>query len=125
MIHGIGCDLVAVARVAALYERYGERLLHRVLAADEIAQARAQASPVPRLAKYLAAKEAAFKAMGIGRNSGLGWRDYVVGYHEGGQPRLWLSRRAVALLPPGACAHLSLSDTAEHALAYVVIETQS
>ena len=32
MIHGIGTDLVAVARIAALHERFGERFARRLLA---------------------------------------------------------------------------------------------
>lgn len=122
MIHGIGCDLLERARVEALYQRYGDKLLQRVLTDAEQQQAKAQHSPVGRLSKYLAAKEAAFKALGVGRSHGLSWQDFSVGYRQGGQPVLHLSAKVLALLPEGAQCHLSLSDTDTHALAYVVCE---
>ena len=37
MIHGIGVDLVEVARMTAMHGRYGERLARRILAAEELA----------------------------------------------------------------------------------------
>lgn len=121
-IHGIGCDLIETARVRALHDRFGDKLLSRVLTPSERKQAAAQHCPVPRLSKYLAAKEAAFKALQTGRNNGISWQDFEVTYAPSGAPRLALLGNAATLAPAGASVHLSLSDTADHALAYVVIE---
>jgi holo-[acyl-carrier protein] synthase len=59
MIAGIGTDIVAVRRLASLYERHGERALEKLLAPEECAEF-ADASPDPArfLAKRFAAKEA-------------------------------------------------------------------
>ena len=35
MIHGIGTDIVAVARLRQMWERHGERALERLLAPQE------------------------------------------------------------------------------------------
>ena len=122
-IHGIGCDLVEVARLQALYARYGEKLLTRLLTPQEIEQAMRQSSPVPRLAKYVAAKEAAFKALRVGHSNNLSWQHFEVRYDAPtGAPLLLLHGSARALLPKRTQLHLSLSDTDAHAMAYVVIE---
>ena len=36
MIFGIGTDIVAVARLRAMWERHGEKVLERILATQEI-----------------------------------------------------------------------------------------
>lgn len=121
-IHGIGCDLVETHRLQGLYDKYGEKLLRRLLTEKERQQALSQRSPVPRLAKYWAAKEAAFKALGVSHNLGISWQHFEVTYAEGGAPKLRIIAQARALLPKQVTVHLSLSDTATHAMAYVVIE---
>lgn len=122
-IHGIGCDVIEIARLQVLYARYGEKLLSRLLTPREIEQAMRQHSPVPRLAKYVAAKEAAFKALRVGRSNGLSWQHFEVIYDAPtGAPVLLLHGAARSLLPKRTQLHLSLSDTAAHAMAYVVIE---
>ena len=122
MIHGIGIDLVETERVKQLYRKHPDRTLRRILTDPEQSLALKQHSPIGRLAKYIAAKEACFKALGIGRDQGIGWKDMEVAYHETGQPYMTLSERASAHLPEGYAIHLSLTDTDDHAAAYVVIE---
>jgi holo-[acyl-carrier protein] synthase len=121
-IHGIGCDMIETARVARLYKRFGDKLLARILTPQEFLQAQAQASVVPRLAKYIAAKEAAFKALQVGRDAGISWQHFEVSYAPSGAPQMQLSGPARSLFPKRFACHLSISDTATHALAYVVIE---
>ena len=121
-IHGIGCDLLDIARVAQAYERFGDKFLQRVLTPNEITQAQQQSSPVARLAKYMAAKEAAFKALNVGRDAGISWQHFEVTYAPSGAPKLGLFGTARAALPKHYSAHLSLSDADHQAMAYVVIE---
>ncbi len=121
-IHGIGCDLLEIARVAKAYERFGDKFMRRVLTANEITQAQKQSSPIPRLAKYMAAKEAAFKALNSGVGMGVSWQHFEITYAPSGAPKLSLMGDARAALPKHYSAHLSLSDTDIQAMAYVVIE---
>ena len=66
MIAGVGTDIVAVARLAKLYERHGERALGKLLAPLERADFEKAKDPARFLAKRFAAKEALGKALGIG-----------------------------------------------------------
>jgi holo-[acyl-carrier protein] synthase len=63
VIAGIGLDLVDIARVDKLLDAKGDRALHRLFTADEVAYALARPLPAQHLAARLAAKEAAFKAL--------------------------------------------------------------
>ena len=56
MIVGVGTDIVAVARLGAMYERHGERALEKLLAASERADFARASDPARFLAKRFAAK---------------------------------------------------------------------
>lgn len=120
MIVGIGVDVVAVARVEGLLERHGERFLRRCLHPGE---ARRPADG-QHLAGILAAKEAAFKALGTGWGEGVGWRSVEVTRDAAGAPKLALhgaaAARAAALEVERA--HLSISHAAGVAMAVVILE---
>lgn len=123
MIHGIGTDIVAIARMSRLWGRYGEALAARLLAAEEHAHLAAQADPARFLAKRFAAKEAAVKALGTGFRDGLGLKHIAVDHDSLGKPLLRLHGPAALLAERLGVreAHLSLSDEAEYALAFVVL----
>ena len=124
MILGIGTDLVDISRMRQLHDSQGETLLERLLTEAEREQATSQADPVPRLAKYFAAKEACIKALVTPKEHGISWQDIAVGYAPGSkQPVLSLSGKAAGYLPDGARLHLSLSDEREQTLAFVIIES--
>ncbi|GGJ03996.1 holo-[acyl-carrier-protein] synthase [Alicyclobacillus cellulosilyticus] len=68
VILGMGTDVVEIHRIRQAYERYGERLLLRVLAPGELAAAARMVEPrrIEYLAGRFAAKEALAKAAGMG-----------------------------------------------------------
>ena len=82
------------------------------------------ASAAQHYAARFAAKEAAFKALQTGWRDGLSWHDAEVVSTNAGTPLLRLSGHARELFDAlGAThAHLSLSHTAEHAIAQLVFE---
>ena len=124
MIVGIGTDLVAVARVRRVHERYGERFARRVLHADELPAYRDHADPARLLAKRFAVKEAAVKALGTGERGGVLLRDFRVGHDALGKPLLGVSGRAEARCAElgVAAMHVSISDEDALAVAFVVLE---
>lgn len=71
-----------------------------------------------------AAKEAAFKALGTGLASGIGWRDVEVQNASTGKPTLVLYGRAyIQASALGISAiHLSLSHSDYYAVAQVIME---
>ena len=82
------------------------------------------ASSAQHYAARFAAKEAALKALGTGWSGGLGWQDVEVVNDEAGRPELILRDAALELFRRSGAtrAHLSLSHTAEHAVAQVIFE---
>jgi len=123
LIHGIGTDIVRIARVAANLERFGERFARRILADSEFAEFTAAARPERLLAKRFCAKEAAAKALGTGFRNGLALRHIAVVHDALGRPGLAFEgrgRELVAELGVGV-AHLSIADEDDYAVAYVVL----
>lgn len=123
MIHGIGTDIVAIARVQAGLDRHGERFARRILSEQEMLGYSTSAQPVHFLAKRFAAKEAAVKALGTGFRDGISLSHVEVSNNEHGRPELNLNGRAAevaASLGVGE-AHLSLSDEKEYAIAFVTL----
>jgi holo-[acyl-carrier protein] synthase len=123
MIHGIGTDIVAVARLGELHERHGERALDKVLAPEERADCRASADPARFLAKCFAAKEALCKALGTGVRAPALLPAIAVGHDALGKPEFHFGAELETLLASkGLRAHLSLSDERDYAVAFVVLE---
>ncbi len=80
--------------------------------------------PFERLAARFAAKEAFFKALGTGLSGHLDWRDVEVRNERSGKPGLLISGET-ATRADGmgmVASYLSLSHTAKHAVALVIIE---
>ena len=124
MIVGIGVDLVEVERIRREVERNGEQVLQEVLTPDELEYCRSMARPYPSLAVRFAAKEALLKALGTGKRGAMSWQDQKVRRDELGKPDLVLTGpTGEAVRELGADrVHLSLTHTAEHAMAAVVLE---
>jgi len=150
VIHGIGIDIVQLARIRDALARHGRRFLERIFCPGEIEQCDAQgdrlASGEGRIVCYavrFAAKEAAFKAFGAtglgdasaGSPDGgpgatrptfdaLSWHDFEVETDASGAPSLRLSERAAAVSDRLGITRvaLSLSTITASASAIVVAE---
>jgi holo-[acyl-carrier protein] synthase len=113
-IIGLGFDATDIPRVRDVFDRYGERFLHRIFTEAEIAYCTRQRDPVPSLAARFAAKEAAMKALGTGHSRGVLWKDIEVLRH-GGPPQLRLSggalRRFEALKARRSLLTITHADT--------------
>lgn len=126
MIAGVGTDIVAVARLRALYERHGERALEKLLAPSEVADFAKTRDPGRFLAKRFAAKEALGKALGIGVVAPATLPNIAVGHDALGKPEFAFAPALAGFLNErNLIAHLSISDEAEYALAFVVMEKKS
>lgn len=123
MIFGVGTDLLEVARVERVWNRFGERFATRLLLDEELELFAESANRVRFLAMRFAAKEAIVKAMGTGFANGMWVRDVGTVPDELGQPQVIYSARGAAV-----CARLgigngflSLSDEAGLILAFAVL----
>jgi holo-[acyl-carrier protein] synthase len=126
MVYGIGVDIVAVARLEALYARHGEVGLEKILSPAE-REAFRQVSESGRgrfLAKRWAAKEAFGKALGTGLRPPAMLTAIAVDHDALGKPCFVFSSELQARLDAQSLrAHLSISDEAQHAVAFVILES--
>lgn len=123
MIFGIGTDIVATQRLQTMWERHGEHALDKLLAPQERMDFDKAANKGRFLAKRFAAKEAFCKALGTGVRPPAVLPAIGVGHDEFGKPILeCYGALAEMIKNQGLVAHLSLSDEADYAIAYVILE---
>lgn len=124
MILGTGIDLIEVARIAASFEKFGDRVVNRVLLPDEIAYCLTHKNPAPFFAARFAAKEAVSKAFGTGIGAQLGWHDMEVRRKESGEPFVVLHGKGAALFAARGAQrlHVCLTHTEHYAAATAVLE---
>jgi holo-[acyl-carrier protein] synthase len=121
MIHGVGVDMVPVDRFRDLDAK--EDFLREVFLSSEIQRA----PPEPDLDSYFAAlfavKEAFLKGLGLGLSEGFRWRDLEVTADR----RLRVSGTLGDLIHKTGIGkvHVTVSSTDDHAVAFVILETQS
>ncbi len=122
MVIGVGIDLVDIA---TFRERLDEALIAELFLPDEIAYARTQRRYWENFAGRLAAKEAAFKALGAGLSQGLRWHDVEVRRDESGAVDLALHGRARELADEKQVTgcRVTLSHSRSEAIAIVVMES--
>jgi len=125
MIVGTGVDVVEVARIRAAVERFGDRFLRRVFTPEEVRYCISKPNASERLAARFAAKEAGMKAVGTGLRHGVTWHDLEVVRQPGGKPTLRLTGKVLEFASHlgSKHAHLSLTHTAEQAIAFVILES--
>jgi len=124
MIVGTGIDITEVPRIREAIQRHGERFLQRIFTEGEIQYCESKVNRVERYAARFAAKEAGMKAIGTGWNHGVRWRDIEVARKPGGRPTLLLHGKAAEFAAKLGATNvaLSLTHTAEQAMAQVILE---
>lgn len=125
MIVGIGCDVVCVRRICALWKAYGPTMLRRIFVGEEVVRARGLSEKrLPGfLAARFAAKEACMKALGTGLVRGMTWHDVETRTRATGAPYIVFSGKTRALFDNTAThVHVSLTHEHDTAMAYVVLE---
>jgi holo-[acyl-carrier protein] synthase len=120
---GLGVDAVDVDRFRRVLARR-PAIVGRVFTDAEQAYATASSDPSRRLAVRFAAKEATFKAMGVGIGA-ASFRDVEVVRGKDGEPTVVLGASAAALARRRGVDrfHVSLTHTDRVAVASVVAES--
>ena len=123
-IVGTGTDLARIERFRKFLVP-GNKVLERILTADERQYVLQMKDPAPHIAARFAAKEAYFKALGTGLRDGLGWQQVVVVRDQLGCPSLLLIGRAAEMLAERGAhsTHLSYSHDGDYAVATVILES--
>ncbi|MCG8315617.1 MAG: holo-ACP synthase [Pseudomonadales bacterium] len=127
MIVGIGTDIVSIDRMEDNIKRNADAFAKRVLVDDEWQQYQSTKRKAPFLAKRFAVKEAAAKALGTGFAEGITWKHIATTHDELGKPLLVLTGAALSRAQAMGVTdwHLSISDEAHNAVAFVVLEAKA
>ncbi len=131
MIYGIGTDICDMRRIAAAFERRGERFASRVLGDSEMALFtlrldKVRTRGISFLATRFSAKEAFSKAIGLGMRTPMTWRGCEIARLKSGKPEIRLhGALAEWFAARGLSAHVSVSDEADYAASFVVVETRN
>jgi len=125
MIVGIGTDVCSIERIAKSLERFGDRFVKRILTPDERPRFEATKDKAGHLAKRFAAKEAFSKAIGTGIHAPFTWHCISVTRNPRGKPGIKPNAIMEKHLEKLGVTHfhLSLTDDAGVAIAFVVLET--
>jgi holo-[acyl-carrier protein] synthase len=124
MIISTGIDIVEVYRIAETMTRT-PRFAERVFTPAERDYCDAKgAAAAQSYAGRFAAKEAFLKAIRTGWRGKITWHDIEILNDSDGVPMLNVKGEAAKILADrgAAVAHLSISHTAEHAVAHVILE---
>lgn len=124
MIVGVGVDLAEVPRIRQSIERFGDKFIDRIYTPSEISYVERKANRFERYAARFAAKEAGMKAIGTGWRRGVTWHDFEIANLPSGRPTLRLSGKAAEFAARLGVKNIcvSLTHTAEQALAVVILE---
>lgn len=122
-IHGIGTDIVKVARIAAANDKYGQAFTKRYLTENERAYCATHANPEIHQAARFAAKEAVAKALGTGIGADCNWLDVeIIRNNINGAPSVALTGAAADFAAKHGIAHIfiTLSHTRDTAVAFAI-----
>jgi holo-[acyl-carrier protein] synthase len=127
VIHGIGTDIVKIARIQESLARFEARFVRRLLTDAELSEYQASRQPERFVAKRFAAKEATVKALGLGFREGLTFNSIGVTHDQYGKPELVYLGGALAYTEKIRITRslLSLSDELDYAVAFVVLLRQA
>ena len=121
-IIGLGMDATEIPRIAAAIERYGDRFLHKIFTAGEIAYCQRRRTAASSFAARFAAKEAAMKALGTGFSRGVYWLGIEVVRHKGPPQLKFHDGAAARFAALGATGSLlTLTHSEELAIAHVML----
>ncbi|MBW2636631.1 MAG: holo-ACP synthase [Deltaproteobacteria bacterium] len=126
-IHGIGTDLVEVARIERIIRKWDDRFLKRVFSEGEISYCEKKAFPPQHYAARFAVKEALLKCIGRGLFSGLSLRDIEVVNTKEGKPELSVHGNVHGIIDALDIikSHVTISHTNNFATAVVILEKTS
>jgi holo-[acyl-carrier protein] synthase len=128
MIFGLGTDIIRIDRIAAAVARHGDRFAQRVLGPQEMEKylrrkAKVEARGLRFLATRFAAKEAFSKAIGLGMRMPMTLRSAQFLNAPSGKPIVVTSGALTDFMQTrGISAQVSISDEAEYAVAFVIVE---
>ena len=122
MIDAVGIDIADVKRIKNALERWGDRFVTRTFSSREAEYCRRHRDEALRFAARFAAKEAFIKCIGSAR--GILWNEIELLNDRSGKPHFHLSDSIQKKISKRKInkVHVSVTHTAEYAVALVVFE---
>jgi len=124
-IKGLGTDIVEIARISAMAEKYAGHFLHKIYTDTEIEFCKAKALPGVHFAGRWAVKEAFYKALPASVQPFSSWKSIQVLSGEQGRPYIDVcdERLNSALSAAGVSSiHLSISHERAFCVAVVILQ---
>ncbi len=125
MIVGLGVDITNISRIDKILNKFGKRFKNRVFTKAENENASLRKNSTGYYANRWAVKEACFKALGCGMDSGIGWKDIETNNSSSGRPQLTVSgaakTRLKEIIPDGYSSKINLSISDDHPFAQAVV----
>ena len=122
MTQAVGIDVVDIERFKAAVDRWGGRILEKLLTPAEIAHCQAKSAALLSMAGRFAAKEAFIKCLNEEQYRFFSWQNVQVVNAESGKPWLKIDGQLAESLS-GYRVLVSLSHSDKSAVAVVIIET--
>ena len=121
-IIGVGIDIVDID---VFRNRLDDGMVNELFLPGEIEYCSSRARPWESYAARFAAKEASFKALGVGLSHGLRWKDVEIIKEISGAVSVQLSGKALehARNKHVEQVHLSISHSGHNAIAVVTMES--
>lgn len=122
-VHGLGMDVIEVARIETAVKRHPERFARRILAPGEWGRFASGNEPHRYLAKQFAAKEAVAKALGTGIAQGVTFHQLLVLRDALGAPYVELTGVAAQRCQylGGRSIRISITDEDQWAMAVALV----
>jgi len=124
MVRGLGVDIVQIERIGGAFERFGQRLVDRLLSKQEQAMMATRSDPVRFIAGRFAAKEALTKALGTILQVRPAWSQMQILADWQGRPVIVMESK-VPETAPELRFHVSISHERDYAVAVVVVESEA
>lgn len=128
MIYGIGTDIIQISRIEEALARHGDRFAEKILGQEELdkyhrRKSKVEARGIRFLASRFAAKEAFSKAIGLGMRMPMTWRAMQTLNAPSGKPVVATSGALKEFMEQnGLAAQVSITDEADYAVAFVIVE---
>ena len=125
-IFGIGTDIVEIARIERIWQRYGQRFAKHILGEAELVELARHRQPARLLAKRFAAKEAVAKALGTGFSNSVYLPQICIVKDTLGKPNVVFTHATKKYVETlgHITSHISISDEIHYAIAFAMLQQE-
>ena len=124
MILGLGTDIVDLVKLQKMHEKFGEKLLRRILTDSEAEYCMKHKNPYPHIGGRFAVKESVIKAMSACLDKSFTIKDIEVENLESGKPTVRFHNGALETYSHlEADMSVTIAHTRKYATATAILET--